>query len=64
MINIRKCICHDVSFDIALDVGKEYNVDTVDDLKQHISICDNCEMCRPYLDVCLKTGQTEFGEIL
>lgn len=57
---IDQCICHEVSFEKALKVARARGCETVEELKRHLDICDSCEICRPYLQEMLDTGQTEF----
>ena len=58
---IDRCICNDVRFEEALEVSENYGCQSVSELRDHLKICDTCQMCLPYLQEMLETGKVEFN---
>jgi len=58
---IDRCICHEVPFKRALAVAREQDCQSLEELQGRIELCNSCQMCRPYLQEMLRTGQTEFS---
>lgn len=63
-ICIDRCICFGHSFDQLLQVAREHDAATVEDLSRHVDFGQKCGLCRPYISRALETGQTQFDEIL
>jgi NAD(P)H-nitrite reductase large subunit len=59
------CVCNRKSFADILDIAKRREKTTVDELKEAGICATNCQMCRPYIERALITGETSFnpGEI-
>ena len=57
---VVKCICHDRSFEEIKAYADVHNLTTVHELREHDTCCNGCGLCKPYIDVMLCTGQTEF----
>lgn len=60
---IKKCICYDVTFFEMKKIMEEYEIYTLEELKEVIQVAGNCKMCIPYIKEMIRTGKTEF-EIL
>ena len=62
-MNIDRCICYGIMFKEILSRadGKGW---TVDDIENILGCGGACGMCKPYIRVGLKTGQTEFDQII
>jgi bacterioferritin-associated ferredoxin len=60
---VSRCICRDVSFAALLPQAKASGWN-LDDLIRETGCGGQCGLCRPYLRRMLKTGQTEFYELL
>lgn len=63
-IRVIKCTCHGVKFSSLKELAERHKLDTVLELKRHQRFAENCKRCVPYVMQMLKTGQTEFYEIL
>ena len=58
--NVTKCICHKKSFNEIREYADKHKVSSVEEL-QDDNICSNsCGLCKPYVEIVLETGQTEF----
>ncbi|MCH2140455.1 MAG: (2Fe-2S)-binding protein [Phycisphaerales bacterium] len=55
---VDRCICHGVTFDTILKWTQSRKSVTLDDIKDHFGCGGSCGMCRPYLAITLKTGET------
>jgi hypothetical protein len=53
-----------VKFTRLKEVAESHKADTLTELKRHERFAENCKRCVPYVLKMLKTGQTEFHEIL
>jgi bacterioferritin-associated ferredoxin len=60
---VSRCICRNMSFDALLPRAKAANW-TLIDLIAETGCGGQCGLCRPYLREMLRTGQTEFTELL
>ncbi|MEX0779888.1 MAG: hypothetical protein WD037_09140 [Balneolales bacterium] len=56
---VTKCICHRISFEELQDYAKEHNMQ-FEDLISERKCCCGCQMCKPYVDNMLRTGETAF----
>ena len=57
---VHKCVCHDINF---VDIKKYIIEQDISNVKalQDADICSTkCKMCKPYLELLLKTGEVEF----
>lgn len=54
---VDRCICNAVTFSRALHVARLRDVRTVEELQDHVSISDNCRLCRPYVQRTIETGE-------
>jgi len=58
---VTKCICHDRSFEEAKEYADRHDITTVDEIQSHDYCSNSCQLCAPYVEIMLKTGQTEFS---
>jgi bacterioferritin-associated ferredoxin len=56
---IDRCVCFDVTFS-ALKAYANEHASTMDDLRAHFGCGRRCALCVPYIEMMLRTGQTEF----
>lgn len=57
---VKKCICHDRTFEEIKDYAEDYGYTDVEDLQaDHYCSC-KCGFCVPYIEEMLETGQTSF----
>lgn len=61
---ITHCICHNLSFLLILEIAKQKNLQTLEEIKKEEGICDKCRLCNKYIQEALKTGQTRFDKVL
>ena len=45
-------------------IMEEKNIFSLEELKKHKVVADNCKLCVPYIEKMLETGQTEFENII
>lgn len=64
---VDRCVCHQVTFERALDRAAELRAQGVTDeaallarLADELGCTTGCGMCRPYLRLTLRTGRTAF----
>lgn len=62
-LRIDRCVCHDVTFERALEVSKQRSL-SLDQLADELGCTTGCGSCEPYLRRCLATGQVVFHEII
>jgi bacterioferritin-associated ferredoxin len=55
------CVCNRKSFSDILDIAKSRDMQTVEELKNAGVCATNCQMCRPYVERALITGETSFN---
>jgi bacterioferritin-associated ferredoxin len=60
---VSRCICRDASF-AGLLVKARASGWTLTDLIRETGCGAQCGLCRPYLERMLRTGETEFYELL
>ena len=63
MVLISRCICRNVEFSQLLPRARAKGW-SLDDLVRETGCGGQCGLCRPYLSRMLRTGETEFHEIL
>ncbi len=57
---VNRCICHEHTFVEIKEYAEEQGYTNLEDL-QIDNFCSNgCRMCAPYVEMVLKTGETEF----
>ncbi len=62
-ISVSQCICQVTPFERLLAQAKASGWD-LEDLVRETGCGARCGLCRPYLSRMLRTGQTEFHELL
>jgi bacterioferritin-associated ferredoxin len=60
---VNRCICRDTSFADLLPRARQ-NSWTLADLMRETGCGAQCGLCRPYLREMLRTGETEFHQLL
>ena len=60
---VSRCICKATSFEDLLPMARAWHWD-VADLMRETGCGAQCGLCRPYLRRMLRTGETEFYELL
>jgi len=63
-MKIDRCVCHKKTFADLRVLAEEHDCKAIDELQKHTEVCDSCSMCKPYIEVMLNTGQTQFTSIL
>lgn len=58
--NVTKCICHNRSFDEIKEYANEQDIGTVEELQSRKYCSCGCGLCSPYVEMVLRTGETEF----
>jgi NAD(P)H-nitrite reductase large subunit len=48
-------------FDEIKDYAEKNNISTIEELQKRNYCSNSCRMCTPYVEMVLKTGQTEFN---
>ena len=61
---ITKCICFDTTFKEMQDIMLKNKINSIEELKKIKTISENCKLCLPYIKEMIRTGKTEFEEIL
>ena len=61
---INKCVCFDTTFKMMKSIMKKYDLKKIDELRKVKEVGTNCKLCVPYIEKMIKTGQTEFHEII
>jgi NAD(P)H-nitrite reductase large subunit len=60
---VDRCFCFDKSFADMKSVIDSKGITTLCELKKHITFGENCNICMPYVELVLKTGETDFDVI-
>ena len=60
---ISRCICRNVQFSELLPRAREHGW-SLGDLVRETGCGGQCGLCRPYISRMLRTGETEFHEII
>jgi len=63
-MKIDKCICSNITFSEVKEKAMNKNVKDIYGLLEAIEVAKNCKLCLPYLNEMLKTGQTEFSNLI
>ncbi len=53
---VRQCVCFGVTFEEIKTAG----LDSLDAIQYGLGVGSNCGMCRPYVELMLRTGETAF----
>lgn len=62
-LRITKCVCRDTTFASLLPLAREHRW-ALADLIRETGCGAGCGLCRPYLREMLRSGQTEFSEVI
>ncbi|NET33420.1 MAG: hypothetical protein F6K19_15595 [Cyanothece sp. SIO1E1] len=57
---VNKCVCHNTSFEDIKKYVEEHQVKTVRELQASDICSTKCQMCEPYVELVIKTGEVEF----
>lgn len=58
--SVTKCICHNRTFKEIKQYADEHGYTTVEELRRDRYCSCGCQMCGPYIELVLKTGETGF----
>lgn len=61
---IDRCYCFEQTFAHLKAVAQEERAQTVEELQEHVTFGQNCELCHPYVRRMLRTGDTAFDEVI
>ena len=61
---ITKCVCFDTTFQEMRSIMKKYGLKNIDQLRLKKEVGTNCKLCVPYIEEMIRTGKTEFHEII
>ncbi len=57
---VHKCVCHNIDFTDVKKYVEEHQIQDVKEL-QAAEVCSTkCQMCEPYVEILIKTGEVEF----
>ena len=57
---VNRCICSNISFEEVKSIAAERDLKSAEELRRNNVCCRHCELCRPYVEEMLKTGETSF----
>lgn len=57
---VDRCVCFDKTFAEMKEVIDAEGITTFDELKMRLTFAENCNICVPYVELVLKTGNTSF----
>lgn len=60
---VDRCICFDKTFVDMRTLIESNGIKSVNELKSFIPFGENCGLCRPYVELVIKTGKTSFDAI-
>ncbi|HSG99281.1 MAG TPA: (2Fe-2S)-binding protein [candidate division Zixibacteria bacterium] len=63
-VRIIKCVCHGTRFSELKKISEKTGARTIPALQRHAPFATNCKRCVPYVNEMLRTGKTEFHELL
>jgi len=61
---INRCVCYNIKFSEVKKIMEENNFTSLEEVQKVVDVSKNCQLCRPYLERMLKTGETEFSYII
>lgn len=56
---INKCVCFNLTFAEIIEIAKKNNWN-LEDIQKNLGCGTRCELCVPYIQISIKTGQKEF----
>ena len=59
MPTVDRCICYDISLAELKAIADKIDAD-LETLSARTGCCTGCGMCRPYVELMLRTGRTSF----
>lgn len=63
-MEIDRCYCYDQTFAELKAVAENTGASSIEALQEHVTFGENCQLCHPYVNCMLRTGQTVFHEVL
>jgi len=61
---IDRCICYQTTFAELKTVAEETGAQSVEALQDHAVFGHNCQLCHPYVETMLATGETSFDRVI
>ena len=58
---VNRCVCSNISFSEVKKIADDKNYTTVEELRINQICCRHCELCRPFVEEMLSTGETSFS---
>jgi NAD(P)H-nitrite reductase large subunit len=58
--SVTKCICHDRSFAELKAYADKHGLQQIEELQKRKLCSCGCQMCAPYVELMLQTGETAF----
>lgn len=58
-----KCVCYSKSFESLKQIAEDNQVESVEELQQHVAFGFGCRTCIPYVRAMLETGATDYAEL-
>lgn len=63
-MTIDRCYCYEQTFSHLRNVVENTGASTIEELQEHVTFGENCQLCHPYVQRMLETGQTVFHEVI
>jgi bacterioferritin-associated ferredoxin len=63
-MTIDRCYCYDQTFSHLQEVTEDTGASSLEELQEHVTFGENCQLCHPYIRRMLETGQTVFHEVI
>ena len=57
---VNRCICSNISFAEVKTIAEDQNLQSVEELRLNEICCRHCQLCKPYIEEMLETGETSF----
>jgi hypothetical protein len=57
---VDRCVCTRKTFVELKEIAERTNSKSVEDLRRHVAFGTGCQLCLPYVDGVLRTGETSF----
>ncbi|MBX7045273.1 MAG: (2Fe-2S)-binding protein [Ignavibacteria bacterium] len=61
---INRCVCSNIKFSEVKKIMTENNLSTLEQVREFIEVSQNCQLCAPYINKMIETGETEFNYII
>lgn len=58
--SVKKCLCHDRTFEEIIDYAEEQGYSEVEELQDDDYCACSCGFCIPYIELMFESGDTEF----